>query len=61
MDNDLPTVPGMGQSPAVTAQELAMVAVKNRLTDAPNWFVDVFDAAIVARWRRGPGAGPFLL
>ncbi|CAK7565336.1 MAG: hypothetical protein SEPTF4163_003251 [Sporothrix epigloea] len=35
----------------VTAQELAMVAVMDRLTDKPNWFIDVFDDAVVAQWR----------
>ncbi len=39
------------QSPMVTAQETAMVAVMDRLTDKPRWFVDVFDDAIVAQWR----------
>jgi hypothetical protein len=40
------------QSPMVTAQESAMVAVMERLTDKPMWWVDVFDDGIVARWRR---------
>ncbi|CAK7275552.1 hypothetical protein SEPCBS57363_006752, partial [Sporothrix epigloea] len=35
----------------VTAQEMAMVAVMDRLTDKPNWFIDVFDDAVVAQWR----------
>ncbi|CAK7273643.1 hypothetical protein SEPCBS57363_005752, partial [Sporothrix epigloea] len=35
----------------VTAQEVAMVAVMDRLTDKPNWFIDVFDDAVVAQWR----------
>ncbi|CAK7266918.1 hypothetical protein SEPCBS57363_002329 [Sporothrix epigloea] len=35
----------------VTAQELAMVAVMDRLTDKPDWFIDIFDDAVVARWR----------
>ncbi|WPH00144.1 Hypothetical protein R9X50_00296700 [Acrodontium crateriforme] len=39
------------QSPTVTAQELAMVAVMDRLTDKHNWFVDIFDNAVVAQWR----------
>ncbi|GKZ67018.1 hypothetical protein AnigIFM60653_001315 [Aspergillus niger] len=39
------------QAPAVTARELAMTAVMNRLTDRPNWHVDVFDDEVVARWR----------
>lgn len=39
------------QSPIVTAQESAMVAVMDRLTDKPAWFIDVFDDVIVARWR----------
>ena len=39
------------QSPVVTAQELAMVAVMDRLTDKPLWFVDVFNDTIVERWR----------
>ncbi|GIJ86245.1 hypothetical protein Asppvi_005131 [Aspergillus pseudoviridinutans] len=42
------------QAPAVTARELAMVAVMNRLTDLPNWYIDVFDDAIVACWRQNP-------
>ncbi|GKZ30895.1 hypothetical protein AbraIFM66950_010584 [Aspergillus brasiliensis] len=40
------------QAPAVTARELAMTAVMNRLTDRPNWHVEVFDDVIVARWRQ---------
>ncbi|RDH31018.1 hypothetical protein BDQ94DRAFT_180730 [Aspergillus welwitschiae] len=40
------------QAPAVTARELAMTAVMNRLTDRPNWHVDVFDDVVVARWRQ---------
>lgn len=40
------------QSPMVTAQESAMVAVMDRLTDKPRWYVDVFDDAIVAQWRQ---------
>lgn len=39
------------QSPIVRAQELAIVAVINRLTDKPAWLVDVFNDDIVARWR----------
>jgi hypothetical protein len=35
------------QCPVLTAQELAMVAVMDRLTDKPTWSVDVFDDAIV--------------
>ncbi|OIW27856.1 hypothetical protein CONLIGDRAFT_705794 [Coniochaeta ligniaria NRRL 30616] len=46
------------QSPMVTAQESAMVAVMDRLTDKPTWYVDVFDDAIVAQWRRELGPGP---
>ncbi|KAF4224155.1 hypothetical protein CNMCM6457_009677 [Aspergillus fumigatiaffinis] len=42
------------QAPAVTARELAMVAVMNRLTDLPNWYINVFDDAIVACWRQNP-------
>ncbi|RAH85962.1 hypothetical protein BO86DRAFT_137864 [Aspergillus japonicus CBS 114.51] len=40
------------QAPAVTARELAMTAAMNRLTDRPNWHVDVFDDGVVARWRQ---------
>ncbi|GFN18196.1 hypothetical protein AtubIFM55763_004600 [Aspergillus tubingensis] len=40
------------QAPAVTARELAMTAVMNRLTDRPNWHVDVFDDVAVAHWRQ---------
>ena len=39
------------QSPVITAQELAMVAVMDRLTDKPMWFVDVFNDTIVEQWR----------
>lgn len=49
------------QSPTVTAQELAMVAVMNRLTDTPNWFVDVFDDATVAQWREDLEQDRFIL
>src|SRR5271156_6519005 len=38
------------QSPMVTAQKLAMVAVMDRLTDKPTWFVDIFNDAIVTWW-----------
>ncbi|KAL7650252.1 hypothetical protein ACMYSQ_012052 [Aspergillus niger] len=44
------------QAPAVTARELAMTAVMNRLTDRPNWHVDVFDDEVVARWRQDSSA-----
>ncbi|PYH85072.1 hypothetical protein BO82DRAFT_198873 [Aspergillus uvarum CBS 121591] len=40
------------QAPAVTARELAMTTAMNRLTDRPNWHVDVFDDGAVARWRQ---------
>jgi hypothetical protein len=40
------------QGPMVTAQESAMVAVMDRLTDKSAWYVDVFDDAIVAQWRQ---------
>ncbi|PYH30937.1 DUF4246 domain-containing protein [Aspergillus neoniger CBS 115656] len=40
------------QAPAVTTRELAMTAVMNRLTDRPNWHVDVFDDVAVAHWRQ---------
>ncbi|KAH2016531.1 hypothetical protein KXV43_004928, partial [Aspergillus fumigatus] len=33
---------------------LAMVAVMNQLTDLPNWYIDIFDDAIVAYWRQNP-------
>ncbi|PYH91879.1 hypothetical protein BO71DRAFT_442888 [Aspergillus ellipticus CBS 707.79] len=39
------------QAPAVTARELAMVATINRLTDSPNWHIEVSNTAVVARWR----------
>ncbi len=39
------------QSPIVTMQERAMVAVMNRLTDKPGWSEAVFDDAVVAQWR----------
>ncbi|KAI9645911.1 hypothetical protein NHQ30_005348 [Ciborinia camelliae] len=39
------------QVPAVTARELAMVALMNNLTDKPDWQVGVFDSATIARWR----------
>ncbi|RFU26273.1 hypothetical protein B7463_g10067, partial [Scytalidium lignicola] len=38
------------QVPAVTARELAMVAVMNTLTDKPEWHVDIFNDQIVANW-----------
>ncbi|OOG00128.1 hypothetical protein ASPCADRAFT_139307 [Aspergillus carbonarius ITEM 5010] len=40
------------QAPAVTARELAMVAVMNNLTDHPDWHVDIFHDEVVARWRK---------
>lgn len=40
------------QAPAVTARELAMVAVMNSLTDHPEWHVDIFNDQVVARWRK---------
>ena len=39
------------QSPPITAQELAMVALMEWLTDKPSWFEDVSDDTIVAQWR----------
>jgi hypothetical protein len=36
------------QVPAVTARELAMVAVMNTLTDKPEWHVNIFNDQIVA-------------
>jgi hypothetical protein len=41
------------QAPAVTARELAMVAVMNNLTDHPEWHVDIFNDQVVERWRKG--------
>lgn len=40
------------QAPAVTARELAMVAVMNQLTDHPEWHVDIFNDQVVADWRK---------
>lgn len=39
------------QTPLITAQEQAMVAVMEWLTDKPKWFEDVFDDAVVKEWR----------
>ncbi|RFU81038.1 hypothetical protein TARUN_1131 [Trichoderma arundinaceum] len=39
------------QTPAVTARELAMVAVMNTLTDKPEWHDGIFNDNIVANWR----------
>ena len=39
------------QVPAVTARELAMVAIMNTLTDKPEWHFKILDEQIVARWR----------
>lgn len=38
------------QAPAVTARELAMV-VMNKLVDKPEWYVDIFNDQVVAKWR----------
>ncbi|KGO41083.1 Protein of unknown function DUF4246 [Penicillium expansum] len=40
------------QAPAVTARELTMTTVMNRVTDLPNWHVDVFNGVVVSRWRQ---------
>ncbi|PWY70308.1 hypothetical protein BO94DRAFT_539764 [Aspergillus sclerotioniger CBS 115572] len=40
------------QTPAVTARELAMVAVMNNLTDHPDWHVDIFNDEVVALWKK---------
>lgn len=39
------------EAPAVTARELTMVAVMNRLTDQA-WYVHIFDDEVVAEWKR---------
>ncbi|KAK0101338.1 hypothetical protein ONS95_006515 [Cadophora gregata] len=39
------------QVPAVTARELAMVAVMNAVTDKPAWHVNIFNEKIVGDWR----------
>ncbi|KAJ5506488.1 hypothetical protein N7453_005445 [Penicillium expansum] len=44
------------QAPAVTARELTMTTVMNRVTDLPNWHVDVFNGVVVARWRQNSTA-----
>ncbi|KAJ5627829.1 hypothetical protein N7490_010057 [Penicillium lividum] len=40
------------QTPAATACELAMVATMNRITDYPNWHIDVFNDQVVADWEK---------
>ncbi|RAL02988.1 DUF4246 domain-containing protein [Aspergillus ibericus CBS 121593] len=40
------------QAPAVTARELAMVAVMNHLTDHLDWHVDISNDEVVARWKK---------
>ncbi|PYI01145.1 hypothetical protein BO78DRAFT_379544 [Aspergillus sclerotiicarbonarius CBS 121057] len=40
------------QAPAVTARELAMVAVMNNLTDHSDWHVDISNDEVAARWRK---------
>ncbi|CAK7266386.1 hypothetical protein SEPCBS57363_002062 [Sporothrix epigloea] len=42
---------GWQQRLMITAQETAMVAIMDRLTDKPDWFIDISDDAVVARWR----------
>lgn len=68
VDNQLPVearfahgVKEWRQSPVLTAQELAMVAVMDRLTDKPSWFVDVFDDDIVAQWYEELRADQFII
>ncbi|AEO69667.1 uncharacterized protein THITE_2091161 [Thermothielavioides terrestris NRRL 8126] len=39
------------ESELLQVREVAMMILMDRLTDKPNWHVDVFDDAIVARWR----------
>lgn len=39
------------QAPAVTARELAMLAMMNQITDHHDWHVHVFNDEIVAQWR----------
>ncbi|KAJ5365990.1 hypothetical protein N7517_008876 [Penicillium concentricum] len=40
------------QTPAVTARELAMVAVMNQLTDRPEWHLDISNDQVVADCHR---------
>ncbi|KAJ5151472.1 uncharacterized protein N7482_010724 [Penicillium canariense] len=41
------------QAPAVTARELAMVAVMDQLTDRPDWHLDIFNKQVVVdEWRK---------
>ncbi|KAJ5908750.1 hypothetical protein N7495_001432 [Penicillium taxi] len=40
------------QAPIVTARELAMVGVMDRITDHPTWFVDIFNHQTIANWRK---------
>ncbi|KAJ6005776.1 hypothetical protein N7451_003720 [Penicillium sp. IBT 35674x] len=40
------------QTPAVTARELAMIATMNRITDYPDWHIDVFNDRVVADWEK---------
>lgn len=45
------TITGWEQKPAITAPEMAMLQLMSDLTDKSGWNVDVFNNAIVAKWR----------
>lgn len=45
------TITGWEQKPAITAPEMAMLQLMSDLTDKSSWNVDVFNNAIVAKWR----------
>ncbi|KFY84866.1 hypothetical protein V500_08929 [Pseudogymnoascus sp. VKM F-4518 (FW-2643)] len=45
------TITGWEQKPAITAPEMAMLQLMSDLTDKSDWNVDVFNNAIVAKWR----------
>lgn len=40
------------QVPAITARELAMIALMNEFTDKPGWHVEVFNEQFISSWRR---------
>ncbi|KFZ15934.1 hypothetical protein V502_05326 [Pseudogymnoascus sp. VKM F-4520 (FW-2644)] len=45
------TITGWEQKPAITAPEMAMLQLMSDLTDKSGWNVDVFNNAIVSKWR----------
>lgn len=45
------TITGWEQKPALTAPEMTMLQLMSDLTDKSGWNVDVFNNAIVAKWR----------